>query len=399
MTPWPLVVVGLVLAALGTTVGVGAAALSRLELTRWAAKRLGGAAAAGTLLGMPGRVLGTANVLATVGVLFAGLGTAGLLGTLHPLMLALTVLFVAIPLLVTGTYALPRALARRWPQPVVRAAVPWMDRLGGLVAPLLPASYTAPRAEVDALLRAGRGADLFEQDELSVLSGLLAFIDRPAREIMTARTEIVAVHEGASLQEVARIVAESGYSRLPVYRDSLDNIIGMVYGFDLLAAPPGGELPLRPVVTAPGSKPCADLLFELQRERRQFAVLLDEFGGTAGIVTLDDLLGALVTAVFGEAEGPAAAEGGDGTQGVLELDGSTPASEIAARFAVELPLAAETVGGLLAGLAGRIPRSGERFTLRGLEFDVLAAGATRVDRIAVRRAPVPVTSLPGGDAA
>jgi magnesium and cobalt exporter, CNNM family len=299
--------------------------------------------------------------------------------------------------LVTGTYALPRALARRWPQPVVRATVPWMDRLGRLVAPVLPASYAAPKAEVDTLLRAGRGAELFEQDELTVLSGLLAFVDRPAREIMTARTELVAVPEGAALADVARIVAESGYSRLPVYRDSLDNIIGMAYAFDLLTVTAGAELPLRPVVMAPASKLCADLLFDMQRERRQFAVLLDEFGGTAGILTLDDLLGALVTAVFGGAE-PAPAEEG-GAQGVLEVDGSTPASEVAGRMGIALPLAAETVGGLLVRLAGRIPRAGERFTLHAVEFDVLAAGPTRVDRVVVRRTPVPVTPLPGGDAA
>jgi len=170
-----------------------------------------------------------------------------------------------------------------------------------------------------------------------------------------------------------------------------------VYAFDLLAAPAGGELPLRPVVIAPGSKLCADLLFEMQRERRQFAVLLDEFGGTAGILTLDDLLGALVTAVFGEAERAPADEGG--TQGVLEVDGSTPASDIGGRMNIELPLAAETVGGLLARLAGRIPRAGERFTLQGLEFDVVAAGPTRVDRVVVRRTPVPVTPLRGDDAA
>ena len=215
---------------------------------------------------------------------------------------------------------------------------------------------------------------------------------------MTARTEIVAVSEGASIPDVARIVAESGYSRLPVYRDSLDNIVGMVYAFDLLTATAGGALPLRPVVVAPGSKLCADLLFEMQRERRQFAVLLDEFGGTAGILTLDDLLGVLVTAVFGEAERTALEEGG-AAQGVLEVDGSTPASDVAARFAAQLPLAAETVGGLLARLAGRIPRAGERFTLQELEFDVLAAGPTRVDRVVVRRLPIAVTPLPGGDAA
>ncbi|MBI4419692.1 MAG: CBS domain-containing protein [Gemmatimonadetes bacterium] len=182
--------------------------------------------------------------------------------------------------------------------------VPWVDRLGRVLAPFMPSSYAAPGSDVATVLKAGTGAELFEQDELVVLSGLLTFTERPARELMTARTDSVAVSEGASVAEVAQIVSESGYSRLPVYRESLDHIVGTVYAFDLPTVPPGGALPVRPVIAAPASKPCADLLFEMQRERRQFAVLLDEFGGTAGIVTLDDLLGALVAAVFGESAVP-----------------------------------------------------------------------------------------------
>lgn len=396
MSGWLLVVIGALVAAFGTTVSVGAAALSRLELTRWASRRLRGAAAAGALLGTPGRVLGTANALATLGILLASLGAAAALGQLHPLLLAVLVVLVAIPLGVVGTYALPRALARRWPQQVVRGLVPWVDGLGRLLTPLMPSSYGASRSEVTTLLRAGNDAELFEQDELAVLSGLLAFTERPARELMTARTDIVAVPEGEAPTEVVRIAAESGYSRLPVYQGTLDHIVGMVYVFDLLTAPIEGELPVRPVVVAPASKLCADLLFEMQRERRQFAVLLDEFGGTAGIVTLDDLLNALVTAVFGEPPSHAPVE--PGAPALLEVDGGSPASEVAARFDLRLPVAAETVGGLLTRLAGRIPRAGERFLLQSLEFDVLAAGPTRVDRVVVRRGPVTVTSLPRGEA-
>jgi CBS domain containing-hemolysin-like protein len=213
---------------------------------------------------------------------------------------------------------------------------------------------------------------------------------------MTVRTDIVAVPEGSTPADVVRIVAESGYSRLPVYRETLDHVVGMVYVFDLLLTAPGEKLPVRPVVVAPGSKRCADLLFEMQHERRQFAVLLDEFGGTAGIATLADLLSALVGAVFGE---PAQAAGVVGAApSLLEVDGGSPAAEVAARFDVRLPGAAETVSGLLARLAGRIPHAGERFVLQGLEFDVLAAGLTRVDRVVVRRTPVSVTPLPRGEA-
>jgi len=396
MTGWLLIVVGAALAAFGTTVAVGAAALSRLELTRWASRRLRGAAAAGALLGTPGRVLGTANAVTTLGVLLASLGLAAALGQLHPLLLAALLVLVAIPLVISSTYALPRALARRWPQQVVRGLVPWVDALGRVLAPLLPSSYGASRTDVTGLLRAGTDAELFEQDELAVLSGLLAFTERPVRDIMTVRTDVVAVPEGAAPAEVVRIVAESGYSRLPVYRETLDHIVGLVYVFDLLLASGAEELPVRPVVVAPASKRCADLLFEMQHERRQFAVLLDEFGGTAGIATLDDLLNALVGAVFGEPAAPAA--GPSGAPGLLEVDGGSPAAEVAARFDVRLPVAAETVSGLLARLAGRIPHAGERFVLQGLEFDVLAAGLTRVDRVVVRRTPVATTSLPRGAA-
>jgi CBS domain containing-hemolysin-like protein len=213
---------------------------------------------------------------------------------------------------------------------------------------------------------------------------------------MTVRTDIVAVPEGSTPADVVRIVAESGYSRLPVYRETLDHVVGMVYVFDLLLTAPGEKLPVRPVVVAPASKRCADLLFEMQHERRQFAVLLDEFGGTAGIATLADLLSALVGAVFGEPAQAAGVVGG--APSLLEVDGRSPAAEVAARFEVRLPGAAETVSGLLARLAGRIPHAGERFVLQGLEFDVLAAGLTRVDRVVVRRTPVSVTPLPRGEA-
>jgi CBS domain containing-hemolysin-like protein len=311
------------------------------------------------------------------------------------LVLSALLVLVGIPAAIIATYALPRALARRWPQQIVRSLVPWVDGLGRVLSPLLPSSYGAARPDLTTLLRAGSNAELFEQDELAVLSGLLTFTERPAREIMTVRTDIVAVPESEDLASVAGIVAESGYSRLPVYRDSLDHIVGMVYVFDLLAAPADGKLPVRPVVVAPASKPCADLLFEMQRERRRFAVLLDEFGGTAGIATLEDLLNALVAAVFGEPERrvPPVAQ-----TRLLEVDGASPASEVASRFDVSLPVAAETVGGLLTRLAGRIPEPGERFQLQGLEFDVLAAGPTRVDRVVVRRGPVSVTALPRGEA-
>jgi magnesium and cobalt transporter len=236
-----------------------------------------------------------------------------------------------------------------------------------------------------------------QSEELTLVSGVLKFSERPVKEVMTPRTDIAAVPDGAPVAEIGRVFADSRYSRIPVYRDSLDNIVGMVYAFDLLKLDPGAELAVRPVAVVHASKPCADLLFEMQRDRRAMAVVLDEYGGTAGIATLQDLLEELVGETF-DTVGTSAwidAPGGE----VIEVAGTAPADDLATRFEVLLPGNAETVGGLLSRAAGRIPKAGERYELSGLEFDILAATATRVERVAVRRGGIPVIRLYPGSGA
>jgi len=148
-------------------------------------------------------------------------------------------------------------------------------------------------------------------------------------------------------------------------------------------------LPTRPIATAPASKLCAELLFEMQQHRAHLAVVLDEYGGTAGIVTFEDLLEELVGEIFDEYEAIGDASG----PVILEVTGATPVDEVASRFDVPLPDVAETIGGLLTRAAGRIPGVGERYLLAGLEFDVLSATATHLDRIMIRRTPVGAIQL------
>jgi len=124
------------------------------------------------------------------------------------------------------------------------------------------------------------------------------------------------------------------------------------------------------------------------------AVVLDEFGGTAGIVTFEDLLEELVGEIFDEHDRPASLAG-DAVR-LMEVAGTTPVEEVAAAFGVRLPESSETIAGLLTRLAGRIPAAGERYALAGLEFDVLAATPNRLDRILVRHGPAPVVDLAGG---
>jgi putative hemolysin len=210
---------------------------------------------------------------------------------------------------------------------------------------------------------------------------------------MTPRTAIVAFPEGMAVAEAAHVLQQSGYSRYPVYRGSLDEVVGVAHTLDLLGRQPDDPVLVRPPLTIPGTMRAADLMLEMQRGGRHLAVVLDEFGGTAGLVTFEDLLNDLVSELFEPSSTgqPTAAQ-------VIEVEGSAPAAELAEKLGVTLTNAGktQTVAGLLIQALGRIPRTGERFTFQGLEFDVLAAGATRVERIAVRAGPVRTIALGGG---
>jgi magnesium and cobalt transporter len=288
-------------------------------------------------------------------------------------------------------YLLPRVLGRRWPQRIVMPAIPWMERAAVLLAPFIPSRDASPRNALAAVL-SGDSSVLAATDEIEVVSGVLAFADRPVGELMTPRTAIVAIPEGMLAAEAAHVYAQSGYSRYPVYRGTLDEIVGAVHAFDLLHLAPDEPVRLRPVLSVPGSRRAADLMLEMQRGGSHLAVVVDEFGGTAGLVTFEDLLRDLVSEVL---ESPEATDATTPSGTLLvEFEGAAPASELVERLGTGPRAAgAQTVGGLLSQALGRIPRTGERFRLGELEFDVLAASATRVERVAVRRGAVPTVVL------
>jgi len=196
---------------------------------------------------------------------------------------------------------------------------------------------------------------------------------------------------------VLEVFAESGYTRLPMYRGTLDDIVGMVHAFDLFKLQAGDPVPVRAVSFAPESRFAGDLLIDMQRERRHFAVVLDEFGGTAGIVTLEDLLEALVGEISDEDDGEVPTLVAAGAP--LDVDGTATPLDVAEHFDISLPRGeAATFGGLIAELAGRIPAAGERFSMRGIEIDILQASPTRIERLMVRRAGAVAAPLDRSDA-
>jgi CBS domain containing-hemolysin-like protein len=386
------VALGLLIAAFGATTSVAVRAVSRLELTRWVARRLEGADAAVTLLSRPGDVAAAGDALMAVGVAMAGVSAPWALRSANLGATLVLEVLLGVPLLALAAYFLPRAIGRRWPETLVRVVVPRVRPAGALVGRIVRGRLATERAELAALLRDSSSAGLAREDELEIVTGVMAFADRLVREVMTPRTRIVAAPEGAATAELAQLLTSSGYTRLPVFRGTLDDIVGMVHAFDVIKAGAEGTVPVRPVAQMPAARRCADALLDLRRAGHHLAVVLDEFGGTAGIITMEDLLEQLVGEIFDELDEaqPAVAQG---VRGVMVADGALSLSKLSDHFdiPVDAPAQIETVGGYLAWAAGRIPQAGERIVAGALEFDVLEATPARLVKLVVRAVLAPAS--------
>ena len=390
---WLIALLALVLTVFGATAAAALIASSRTRLAEVVARRLRGGAESLSWLPPLERDLAAASVTTTLGIAMLGAGFPAWFAGVRLGALGILIVVVVLPLVFLIGYVVPRLLTRRHAartaarlQPVLR---PW----SAVLAAILPTPARQPVEQLTELWRERASAGLPPDEQLLRVGGVLSFAQRAAREVMTPRTELVALPEGASVDEVRQAFIQTGYSRLPVYRGNLDEIVGMVHAFDLFRLQPGEPLPVRPVAVAPPGRPCGDVLLDMQREQRHLAVVLDEFGGTLGIVTLEDLLQAMVGEIVDEDVPPPPAAASESPD-LLELEGSTPLVELEERFGVTFPPGqAHTVGGRLAELAGRFPKPGERFLIRGLELDVLVATATRVERLLVRRSSPVSTTL------
>jgi len=382
-----LLVLAIAIAAIGATASVAIVTASRLELTRWVARRLRGADSAATLLSRPGDLASAANALVAIGVTLAGVVAPWALATSGPGMTVGVEVLVGIPLIGLAVYFIPRAVGRRWPERIVRALVPRLRPAAGVFGFIVRGRLATERADLAPLFHDAASAGLAREDELEIVTGVMAFADRTVREAMTPRTRMVAAREGASTSELAALIATSGYTRIPLYRGSLDEIVGMVHAFDVIKAGSGGTVRVRPVAQMPAARRCADALLDLRRTGRHLAVVLDEFGGTAGIVTMENLLEQLVGEIFDEFDEPTPAATAV-SKGLLVVDAGYPLSDLAEHFGIplEAPPRTETTGGYLAWAVGRIPQLGERLVAGGLEFDVIEATPVRLVKLVVRPA-------------
>jgi putative hemolysin len=260
-----------------------------------------------------------------------------------------------------------------------------------------PDAFTAEEEEADgeaahAYLDAGEQEGLIEREERRLLESIVDFGDTLVREVMTPRPDIVGVRADATLAEVRLVFAEQQYSRVPVYRDSLDHILGFVFVKDLIRLPldlPAGERVverlLRPAHFVPETKRVSDLLKEFQRQQVQSAVVVDEYGGTAGLVTIEDLLEEIVGEIRDEYDVESEPVQDEGN-GVFVFSGKVSIDDLNDRLGVSIPPEGfGTIGGFLLAHLGRVPAVGERIDVDGLRVEVLEAERRRVTRVRVRR--------------
>jgi CBS domain containing-hemolysin-like protein len=249
------------------------------------------------------------------------------------------------------------------------------------------------RAMVD---EAERGA-VIEEEEREMIHSIFEFGDTILREVMTPRPDMVAVPVSTSLQEVLELILRSGYSRIPVYQDDIDNVVGLAYAKDVLRRLHDGQADkpladiLRPAPIMPESMKAAECLREMRRRKSHMVIVIDEYGGTAGLVTIEDLLEEIVGEITDEydQEDPNVEPLPDGDYRVNARLGIDEVNEL---LDVQLPSTEwDTIGGLLINLVGGVPREGQELEFQGLRLTAERVQGRRIGRVRIRRVAPPPT--------
>ena len=246
-------------------------------------------------------------------------------------------------------------------------------------------------ADLRAMAEAGVEEGSIEREETELIHSIFEFGDTIVREVMVPRPDVVAIEADKALRDVQALVLEHGYSRIPVYREDLDDVVGMIFAKDVLKALHQGkhDMPLADIVRdahyVPESKKVADLLREMQRQHFHIALVTDEYGSVSGLVTLEDLLEELVGEITDEydREEPEVVQVADG---VFRVDGKVAIDEVNELLDVELPDEEwDTVAGLVLGLLGQIPDEGQEVAFRNLVFTAEAVQGRRIAKVLITR--------------
>jgi putative hemolysin len=402
MTPLLLFLLG-VLAVYVSTVATAFSALMRLSL-RLMAERSDRHDVLGRYLDEPLRLfLPTRLLLAAITV--AAVTLIARVTTLDfargvPVLVLLSAAFVLV-----CEFLIPLVIVRRDPERVLEVLLPSFEALTRVLGPVtggmrrlaiprrergVPAPAPDEPQEATNAERGDDRGELQEGQARELLRSLVEFRETMVREVMTPRPDIVAIEAKATIGELLTLVREQQYSRVPVYTESLDNIVGLISIKDLILVDRADlSHPITPLIRpahfVPETKMVFELLKEFQRRRLQAAIVVDEYGGTAGVVTIEDLIEEIVGEIRDEYDvelEPVVEEAGGG----FVFSGRTHIRELADRLKVRVEGDGyETVGGYLLAHVGRVPSIGETFEIDGLSVEVLDVERRRINRVRVRR--------------
>jgi len=261
-------------------------------------------------------------------------------------------------------------------------------------------------AEIRLIVEQGSQQGVLEAEEEQMISAVMSLSDSKLHEVMVPRIDIVAIDQEATFDEAVEVVLKEGHSRTPLYRESVDHIVGILYAKDLLRLiAAGGPRPrlrdiMRPALFVPESQSVDDLLHELQRRKVHMAVVLDEYGGTAGLVTIEDLLEEIVGEIQDEfdEEEPMKVEIGPGEvilDGRADIDDLTELVEPA--LELEDDEEYDTLGGFVYHRIGRVPVVGDAVVIEPFVITVIKVSGRRVGKVRVRWTPINAAAASNGD--
>ncbi len=273
----------------------------------------------------------------------------------------------------------------------------FIRRLAGIPETTPEEQHEEKQEEFLTDLEQHRTEGVLDAEEQEMIENVLELRSSTAEEIMTPRTDIVAVEVSSDLQKVIETITIAGHTRVPVYEDNIDNIIGLVYAKDMLAeiGKNAADFKLRDKMRkayfVPETKSLRALLHEFQNQKLHIAVVLDEYGGTAGIVTLEDILEELVGEIADEYEETLPEPIRKIDQNTVEADARTSIDDVNDECELDLPEDEdyETLGGFVFSRLGYIPKTNESFEYENLRFTIAAAEARRIKRIRIQKIPEP----------
>lgn len=354
---------------------------------------------------------GTARLLANI---FIVIGSLRLFeNRLGPVGVYLAAAGLAIVIGLVFSVALPTALASHLGEPVIAMFIRPLHGMAAALAPLnrvmhgvdrlvhrLAGATSEPEPEqiekdILSVVEEGEKEGVVDTQEREMIESVIEFRNAEAGQIMTARPEIVALELTASLPEVKRTLEESGHSRIPVYDGTLDHIVGVLYARDLLkhlGQPPGQfdiRSAMRTPLFVPETKPLRDLLRDFRTQKIHIAIVLDEYGGTAGLVTIEDILEELVGEISDEHEPQEPAMLKKLNDNAYEADARLRIDHINQEAGLNLPEEAgyDTLSGFVSTTLGQIPQKGTTFEHLGARFTILEAEPQRVKRLRIELLP------------